>query len=128
MKPEHWEKIEADVRARLPEEACGLVAGEGHVSKDVIPVENIFHSPYRYRMDPQEQLSAFQMIEAHNWDLLAIYHSHPTGPDNPSETDISEAYYPEAVYIIITIEGSHLVPHGYSIIDGQVREIPVLIE
>jgi proteasome lid subunit RPN8/RPN11 len=36
-------------------------------------------------------------------ELLAIYHSHPQGPEGPSETDIAMATYPEATYIIISL-------------------------
>ncbi len=128
MRPALWEMIEADVLKRLPEEACGLIAGRGIQAVDVIPVENIYHSPYRYRMDPKDQLSAFQHIEAQNWELLAIYHSHPDGTGYPSDTDINEAYYPEAVYIIVSRSDGKFIPRAYSINGAQVREISVIIE
>ncbi len=123
-----WQEIESYVRKRLPEEACGLIAGRGNLAMLIIPVENISHSPYRYRMDPQEQFSAFQQMEAQGFDLLAIYHSHPDGPDYPSDTDINEAYYPEAVYIIVSRSGANFTPYGYTIIDGKVGEIPIVME
>ena len=50
-------------------------------------------------MDPVEQLRAFAWIEANSLDLLGIFHSHPSGPDTLSETDIAEAAY-EVVQII----------------------------
>jgi proteasome lid subunit RPN8/RPN11 len=123
-----WELIEEDVRKRLPEEACGLIAGRGDQATDVIPIENVYHSPYRYRMDPKDQLSAFQHIEAKNWELLAIYHSHPDGPGYPSETDINEAYYPETVYVIVSRSEGKFIPRAYFIKDAQVLEIKIVIE
>jgi proteasome lid subunit RPN8/RPN11 len=33
-------------------------------------------------------------------ELIGIYHSHPHGPDEPSPTDVNEAYYPEAIHLI----------------------------
>ncbi len=96
----HWRQMLADVARRYPEEACGLVAGRAGRSMEVIPVTNLLRSPVRYRMVPQEQLDAFERIEARGLELLAIYHSHPHGPDHPSSTDVDEAYYPDAVTLI----------------------------
>jgi proteasome lid subunit RPN8/RPN11 len=39
-------------------------------------------------------------MEAQGLEMVGIYHSHPHGPDSPSPTDIAEAYYPDAVYLI----------------------------
>jgi len=87
-----------------PEEACGLLAGTMSANfyqvEQVIPTTNILRSPERYRIDPVEQLRAFERIEAAGLELVGIYHSHPQGPRHPSETDLAEAYYPEAVYLI----------------------------
>ena len=122
-----WDQILTDVMDKLPEEACGLLAGTGNQVLEVIPVENIYHSPFRYRMDPQAQLTAFQLMEDRGWDLLAIYHSHPAGQGIPSETDIKEAYYPEAIYMIISGEPDNTRPRGFIIQDEEVNEIPVHI-
>jgi proteasome lid subunit RPN8/RPN11 len=51
-------------------------------------------------MEPSEQLHAFLSFEAQGLEISGIYHSHPGGPAHPSATDINEAYYPKAVYII----------------------------
>jgi proteasome lid subunit RPN8/RPN11 len=100
-------QMRSHVEQLAPEEACGLVAGTSINALAVLPMTNLLHSPVRYRIDPAEQLQAFNDIDQQGWQLLAIYHSHPHGPAYPSETDIREAYYPEAVYLI------------WSILDGQ---------
>lgn len=89
-----------DVSKRMPEEACGLLFGKGEQVEGVFPMTNILHSPNRYRTDPQEQYHLMKNMEDLGWDLLAIYHSHPQGPPYPSPTDVAEAYYPNAVYLI----------------------------
>ncbi len=38
-----------------------------------------------------------------NETLFAIYHSHPASPAIPSETDINLAAYPDAIYLIISL-------------------------
>ena len=95
-----WEQMRDDVAGHIPEEACGILVGRGREVLEIYPITNQLHSPVRYLMEPHEQLRAFQLIEAQGWELLAIYHSHPRGPERPSPTDIAEAYYPEAVYLI----------------------------
>ena len=47
-----WEQMRADVQARLPQEACGLVGGLQRRALQVYPVANALHSPVRYRMEP----------------------------------------------------------------------------
>ena len=88
------------VQACLPEEACGILVGlEGSVSQ-VTPIENASHSPVRFRMQPRAQVEALLDLEARGLQLLAIYHSHPSGPPTPSATDLAEAFYPEAAALI----------------------------
>ncbi|MCA9916700.1 MAG: M67 family metallopeptidase [Anaerolineales bacterium] len=87
-----------------PEEGCGLVAGSelGRVTA-VYPIENHLHSPTTFLMNPQQQIQAMLDLEASGWQLLAIYHSHPHGPETPSPTDIQQATYPEAFSIIVSL-------------------------
>lgn len=86
----------------LPEEACGLIGGVEGEARLIVPVTNSLHSAVRFRMEPHEQLRAFQRFEIEGLELLAIYHSHPTGPPTPSETDRAEFSYPGVAYIILS--------------------------
>lgn len=114
--------MRVDVSRRSPEEACGLVAGEGGRSIAVIEVANLLRSPVRFRMDPQEQIEALTRIEAQGWELLAIYHSHPAGPPFPSPTDLDEWYYPEAYALIWAPEGERWGCRAFQIHDSMTRE------
>jgi proteasome lid subunit RPN8/RPN11 len=91
--------MQEHVAAAAPEEACGLLCGEGHRILDALPVENAEHSPVRFRMSPLGQVEAMLDIERRGLELLAIYHSHPLGPDVPSPTDLAEAAYPLPQFI-----------------------------
>lgn len=53
-------------------------------------------------MDPAEVLAAFRDLDANGWTLGAIVHSHPATPPAPSPTDLREAYYPEALMLIVS--------------------------
>lgn len=85
-----------------PEEVCGLLVGSGSRVSHVLPVLNELHSPTRYRMEPREQLANFLWCEKQDLELLAIYHSHPCGPAEPSSTDIREFAYPGTISMIIS--------------------------
>ena len=94
------ENILEHVRAKYPEEACGLLAGhENKISLEFL-ITNHLHSPVKYSMDPMELYQALENIEANQFDLLGIFHSHPEGPSRPSETDIKEFLYPGVSTII----------------------------
>jgi proteasome lid subunit RPN8/RPN11 len=120
--------MEADVNARSAEEACGLVAGEGDQSRLIIPVTNILHDAFRFRLDPDEELKAFMYAEDKGWDILAIYHSHPQGIDHPSLTDIDELTFPGIIYLIWYQNAGVWTCRGYLMQGGsQVSEVPVII-
>ncbi len=89
-----------DVKFRAPEEACGILAGHNNHANHVYVLTNELHSQVAYRMHPQEQISAFLDMESQGLEMLAIYHSHPTGPEVPSDTDLAEFAYP-GVYSLI---------------------------
>ena len=128
LQSEHWQEMLADVTRRAPEEACGLVAGANGRSKRVYRITNVLHSTTGYKLDPREQLDAFQEIDQRGWKLLAIYHSHPAGPHGPSQTDLKLAYYPMVNYLIWSGKEGHWTLHGYTIRSGLVREVPVYHE
>lgn len=100
LLPQHWALMEADVRLKAPEEACGIVAGEHNHARLVIPVTNVLHSPHRFRMDPEEELKALYQVEERGLEIIAVYHSHPHGIDRPSPTDHAELTFPGTIYLI----------------------------
>ena len=56
-----------------------------------------------YRMDGKEQIDVMRQMRENNENLFAIYHSHPHSEAYPSATDLSEAQYPDVVYIIVSL-------------------------
>jgi proteasome lid subunit RPN8/RPN11 len=112
-----------------PHEGCGLMAGKGSRVLRIYNVDNRLASPSAYEMDPQQQLEAMLDLEEHGWDLLAIFHSHPGGPAAPSTVDLSTAYYPEAVYVIVSfVNPDRPVSKAFTIGEGRIEEIPLKVE
>lgn len=94
------EEMRHHVEDCYPEEGCGILGGFDDRVEWVIPITNMLHSSTRFRMDPQEQVDAFFKIEDAGGKLVGIYHSHPSGPEFPSDSDIRASAMPEAVHII----------------------------
>ena len=117
-----------DLEATLPLEGCGFMAGSATRVERLYPIANRLASPYAYEMEPDQQLQAMVDLEDQGWEMLAIYHSHPHGPDTPSQTDVLQAYYPEAAYVIVSFRNRQAPSaRAFHIINGRVIEIPYSI-
>ncbi|MCE9646601.1 MAG: M67 family metallopeptidase [Chloroflexi bacterium] len=116
----------AHVDSYLPLEACGLLAGRGTKVDAVLPVKNQAKSPVRFVMDPLEQLHAFEWIDSRHLDLIGIFHSHPTGPETVSPTDIAEAAY-AVVHVILARADQGWRAHGFWIENGGFQEVHLQI-
>ena len=107
----------------FPNEACGLVAGVDGIPVKFFPMRNLDASPVSYRLDPSEQLEVFDRIDAEGWDLLGIVHTHTHSEAYPSETDRKLAFYPEALYLVMSLaDRERPVLRAFRIEDGDVRE------
>ena len=100
-------KILAHAEGCLPEEACGLIAGElsdsGKIIKKVYLLTNIDHSNEHFSLDPKEQLAAIKDMRAEGLTPLGNWHSHPESPSRPSEEDKRLAYDSSASYLILSL-------------------------
>ena len=122
-----WDQMLNNVESGLPDEACGLVGGINGVSKGVYGVENELNSPERFRMEAHELVQALLNIEANGLDLVAIYHSHPSGPSRPSQTDIDEFAYPGVPYLIWHLQDGEWSCRAFRIEAGVFSEIDLSI-
>lgn len=126
LKQEHMDLMRAHVESHAPLEACGLLAGKNNSVEKVLLIANQAQSPVKFRMDPAEQLKAFQWMESNRLDLLAIFHSHPAGPETVSVTDIAEAAYP-VVQIIWSRPNEIWQARGFWIQDTRITEVQLQI-
>lgn len=91
-------------REGKPEEICGILRGRGYEAFEVIPGKNIAEERIEnYTVDPQTLLRQFE-FEDNNEEMMGIYHSHPVSVAYPSATDAWNAYYPDSIYFICSLE------------------------
>ncbi|HUQ42976.1 MAG TPA: M67 family metallopeptidase [Candidatus Limnocylindria bacterium] len=131
--------IVAQARAEAPNEACGIVIGDrpaadGGTALRWAPLRNPLASPYRYSIDPDDLLRL--TIETDDADEVfwAIVHSHVASPARPSPTDLRESHYPDALYLLVSLDPAEADPQtgaesvrAWRIVDGGVHEVPLVI-
>jgi len=115
-------------REGAPNEACGLLAAtrtaeDGGVPSRFLPMKNEAASPYRYLMDPDEQLRVMLDIDDREQVIWGIFHSHVASKPEPSVTDIGLAFYPEALYLICSLAGAMPEVRAWAILDGRIGEV-----
>jgi proteasome lid subunit RPN8/RPN11 len=109
-------------------ECCGLLAGQGGVITQAFAARNVADDPARgYEIAPKEIVRLMKKFRAQNLEFLGIYHSHPTGENEPSARDVEQAYYSEAAYFILSPRTDAAKPvRAFSIRDGRVQELKVV--
>ena len=120
----------ADARRDAPNETCGIIGGKNDRALKIYPLKNTHNTPrVNFYADPPELLAAFRDIETNGWEHLAIYHSHCASAAYPSATDIARAYYPDAIYLLISLANpGQAVVRGFRIAENQVTEITLEVE
>ena len=97
-----------------------------------MPTRNRAASPYRYEIDSDDLLRA--TIETDDADEVfwAIVHSHVASPARPSPTDIGLAFYPDALYVLVSLHPDEADPvtgaaslRAWRIVDDQVHEVAI---
>lgn len=119
----------------LPNEACGFLAGRDGVAERIYPLTNAAASPVYYRPADKEMLRAMTDIDDRGLQLVSIFHSHVASAPFPSVTDVREAHYPDAAYLIVSlIDQSNPLARAYLIrkkdwrdATGDVEEIDLVI-
>lgn len=112
----------------FPNESCGVIAAEADVPVKVFPMVNVDASPATYRLDPKEQLKVWDEIDEQGWDLWAIYHSHTHSEAYPSETDKRQAFYPETLYMVLSLrDRDNPELRAFTIDDDTITEQEVIV-
>jgi len=128
LSKEIVETLVDHARAVFPNEACGMLALLQGRAVKIYPGSNRDASPIHYQLDPVEQFHIFQEIEEKGWKI-GIYHSHTQAKAKPSREDVERAYYPEALYFIISLRNwDDPELRSFWICEGKVKEEEIVLE
>lgn len=131
------EAMIAEARAAYPNEMCGLIigdgpAGEGGRALRFEPARNKAASPYRYEIDPDDLLRLTIATDEADEVFWGIVHSHTHSPAVPSPTDVGLAFYPDSLYLLVSLAEDQADPatgqpgiRAWRIVDGAVDEVPL---
>ena len=126
------EAIVALARAEYPNEACGLIVGdipaaEGGRALRFVPTRNKAASPYRYEIHPDDLLRLTIQTDDADEVFWAIVHSHVRSPAYPSPTDVGLAFYPDALYLLVSLAEDEPALGAYRIVDGVIHPVEILV-
>jgi proteasome lid subunit RPN8/RPN11 len=122
-------------RAGVPNEACGLIVGDrtaaaGGRALRFEPTRNAAASPYRYEIHPDDLYRLTVATDDADQVFWGIVHSHTHTPAVPSPTDTGLAFYPDALYILVSLAGDDADPgpglpsvRAWRIVDGTTHEV-----
>jgi len=126
------EALVRHARAEDPNEACGLIIGDRPAADGGRPlrfevVRNRAASPYRYEIHPDDLLRL--TIETDDADEVfwAIVHSHVRSPAWPSPTDVGLAFYPDALYLLVSLAEDEPSLGAFRIVDGAIHRVEILV-
>jgi [CysO sulfur-carrier protein]-S-L-cysteine hydrolase len=123
ISPDFVDEIVQHAHDEIPNECCGIVAAKDGSAVKVYRAANAEASPVRYGLDPRDQYRIMKEIEDGGWSLGAIYHSHTGSPAYPSQTDVNLAFYPDSLYLIVSLldpENPDL--RAFRIAEGRIDE------
>ena len=127
MTRAQWDELVAHAREEAPNECCGWARGRDGAIGETFRAENPRRSPYGYELDPRSLLSANEADD--DGYEVAIYHSHPRSPAEPSQTDINLAMYPHWTYLIVSLEDEREPQvRAWRIADGRLDEERISID
>lgn len=122
-------------RAGTPNEACGLIVGDraaadGGRALRFEPTRNEAASPYLYEIHPDDLYRLTVATDDADEVFWGIVHSHTHTPAVPSPTDLGQAFYPDALYILVSLAESETdratgMPsvRAWRIVDGAMHEV-----
>jgi proteasome lid subunit RPN8/RPN11 len=118
----------AQAVAEAPLECCGLLAGppaaEGEDRRVTAryPLINALASGTDYESEPRSMFNAMKDMRQNGWEVLAVYHSHPTSPPVPSRKDRERNYSEGVVNLIISLQTAQPEVRGWWLTESDYPE------
>ncbi len=113
----------------LPDEACGLLAGDpatGRVEA-CYPTGNAARSATLYEVEPRDHLRADRDAESRGGEIIGVFHSHTHTDAYPSPTDVAQAPDPDWHYVLVSLRDCRPVLRSFRIVRARISDEPVVL-
>jgi proteasome lid subunit RPN8/RPN11 len=119
-------------RGEYPNEMCGVIVGDrpaaaGGEPLRWEPTRNLAASPLRYEIHPDDLLRLTIETENAGEEFWAIAHSHTHSPPRPSLTDVGLAFYPDAIYLLVSLAEDEPALGAWRIVDGEIHPVELIV-
>lgn len=119
-------------RAEDPNEMCGVIVGDrpaaaGGKPLRWEPARNQAASPLRYEIHSADLLRLSTETEDAGNEFWAIVHSHTHTPAYPSSTDLGLAFYPDALYLLVSLAEDEPAAAAWRIVGGEIHSVELLV-
>jgi proteasome lid subunit RPN8/RPN11 len=127
-------KIRQDVIARivahaveeLPNECCGLLIGSSDIVEDATRARNLKRSRTKFQVEPADHFAAIRKARAAGLEVIGAYHSHPSGPSGPSDTDRARLTDPSMFHIIVSLAHGTKTVRAFRLVDGNFSPLEIV--
>ena len=119
-------------RAEYPNEMCGLIVGDraaadGGRALRWEATRNRAASPFRYEIHPDDLLRLTIETENAGHEFWAIVHSHTHSPPRPSPTDVGLAFYPDAIYLLVSLADAEPAVATWRIVGAEIHPVELIV-
>ncbi|HMJ35314.1 MAG TPA: M67 family metallopeptidase [Baekduia sp.] len=129
IAPDLLQQIVDHARRDAPDECCGFVWLQDDRAAEVVEVENVAHSPFRFEVGPSDLFALAESGE--DGRRAIIYHSHTRSEPRPSQTDVNfAANWPGVEWLIVGLagDGEPEIRNWRIEPDGTVAEVEVQVD
>ena len=122
------DQVVAHARRDHPDECCGVISAVDGVASRLFEMANAERSPTGFTFDSAEWLRVYRDIDDADEVPWVVYHSHTMTEAFPSRTDIrwsETAGFP--YWLLVSTRSDVNEVHAYTITDGVVTEVPLVI-
>jgi proteasome lid subunit RPN8/RPN11 len=132
LTPATIEALVAHARAEYPNEMCGVIVGDRPAAEGgrVLrwePARNRAASPLRYDIHPDDLYRLTVETDDAGEVFWAIVHSHTHSLPRPSLTDIGLAFYPDALYLLVSLADPEPALAAWRIVGGEVFPVELTV-
>jgi proteasome lid subunit RPN8/RPN11 len=113
------DRIVAHAVEDLPNECCGLLIGTHEIVEDASRARNAKRSRTKFQVEPADHFAAIRRARGAGLEIIGAYHSHPTGPSGPSETDRLRLTDPSMFHVIVSLAHGTRTVRAFRLADGN---------